>query len=119
MKQEPCYFYNTGGCYHKDGREKTQKECQYLHIKLDSPMERPQHLKTPCRYYHLSGHCKNPYCRFGHSELPRYRWYRFFDSPYLGRGYSQACVWDRLKTEDEQIKETILRMIESLLNDYF
>lgn len=94
-KNIPCYFYNTGGCYHKDGSEKLQSECPFLHIKIDSPMEKPQRLKPPCKYYHLRGWCKNPDCIFGHVELTAQRWNQFFtNKSYPGKFYNYYYKWD-------------------------
>jgi len=85
---KPCYFYNTGGCYNIDGTEKKEEDCKYLHIKIIEPLEKPQHLKAPCKYYHLRGYCSNRYCIFGHSELSEDRWKKYFPSKnYPGVGY--------------------------------
>lgn len=116
--KRPCYFYNTGGCYHHDGSEKTAKECLYEHVLLDFPMERPQHLRRPCRYYHLGGYCRDPFCSFGHNELLPDKWARYFGQEYPGRGYSHNCVWKQYQ-EDEQIKQTIMKMVKGVLDDYF
>jgi hypothetical protein len=91
-----CYFYNTGGCYHNDGRIKTAEECKYLHVSVSKPLEKPQHLKPPCKYYHLRGHCKDTFCVFGHSELSEERWHKYFSThQYPGINYTHGdnFVW--------------------------
>ena len=91
----PCFFYNTGGCYNKDGSVKTQDQCKYQHILVDYPMEKGQHLKAPCKYYHLRGFCKNPYCLFGHLELSNEKWGWYFPQhAYPGKNYSKNYKWN-------------------------
>lgn len=130
---QPCYFFNTGGCYHNDGRVKTGDECKYLHVKVQEPLEKPQHLKPPCKYYHLRGHCKNPYCIFGHSELTADRWKIFFPTHnYPGTNYiiTNNFVWN-VPTHTEvdlensiqpnnalyEVKKTILLMMLQIINE--
>lgn len=94
--QKPCYFYNTGGCYKADGTLKSADECLYLHVRVDEPMKKPQHLKPPCKYFHLRKHCNNPYCMFGHTDLPKDRWLKYFPThAYPGLDYSKRyhCIW--------------------------
>jgi len=33
---EPCWFYNTSGCKNKDGSEKKDHECKYMHVKSNN-----------------------------------------------------------------------------------
>jgi len=92
---EPCFFHNTGGCYFSDGTPKSSKDCNFLHISVDYPVEKPQHLKIPCIYYHLQKNCTNEYCKYGHSELSENRWKRTFDCEYPGQYYALKCKWIR------------------------
>ena len=126
---KPCYFFNTGGCYHSDGRVKTEQECKYLHVKVKEPLEKPQHLKPPCKYYHLRGHCKNICCVFGHSELTPERWYKYFPSHiHPGSEYTKTSkfIWDATRIEEprahpennaNQIKAIILMMMLQMLDE--
>lgn len=98
---EPCFFYNMGGCYHPDGRPKSAKDCNFLHIETDYPIEKPQHLKIPCVYYHLQKNCTNDYCKYGHCELSENRWKRAFGDDFPGEHYSLDCTWSR--NVDEKI----------------
>ncbi len=128
--QKPCYFFNTGGCYHSDGRIKTEQECKYLHVGINEPLEKPQHLKPACKYYHLRGHCKNPYCVFGHSELSSERWNKFFPTHiYPGSDYTKTDKfnWDGKQIEVQtpsssetnvnQVKAAILMMMLQMLDE--
>ncbi len=98
--QEPCFFYNTGGCYNPDGSPKSEAECKYLHTQINKPVEKGQHLRAPCKYYHLRGECKNKLCLFGHIELSYQKWTWYFPNHfYPGKGYTHAgpfkkgCKW--------------------------
>lgn len=119
---KPCYFYNTGGCYNNDGSPKTADQCKYLHIKVDEPLEKPQHLKPPCKFYHLRRYCRNVWCIFGHAELSKERWEKYFPQhPYPGGGYGNKSeyVWDGNKSEElnnKQIKATILMLLLQLID---
>ena len=77
---EPCWFFNTGGCKNKDGTEKSSSECKYLHIK-SSTAKRPPHLtiKTPCDKYNLEGVCKwGEWCKYSHRVLDAEEWSRYY-----------------------------------------
>ena len=83
---EPCFFYNTGGC--------SKENCKYLHILTTRRLEKPQSIKTPCKYYHLERFCKDNGCRYGHVELKEYKWKKYFKNiVYPGEGYSDNCRW--------------------------
>lgn len=118
---KPCYFYNTGGCYNSQGKLKSDGECKYLHVKVQEPLEKPQHLKAPCKFFHLRGCCKNPYCVFGHVELSKQRWEKYFSSkPYPGSGYSSNYIrfqiQDKIDEQPADVKSTLLLFMLKLLN---
>ena len=93
----PCYFYNTGGCYDAKGVPKPAAKCKFAHIKVRGVMSKPQHLKPPCKYYHLNKKCTNSYCIYGHTELTRHRWRQFFREKYPGPGYTQSYTWYKIR----------------------
>lgn len=69
-----CFFYNMGGCYRKDGSEKPESECKYWHLKVQYPVTKPQHYRSPCSFYHLNGKCDDIGCKYGHTpNLNLYR----------------------------------------------
>lgn len=73
---EPCWFYNNGGCRHKDSTEKSAAECKYLHIYSEN-VKRPPHLghKKPCDKFNLEGDCKwNENCKYSHRILTMEEW---------------------------------------------
>jgi hypothetical protein len=77
---EPCWFYNNGGCKHKDGTEKLANECKYLHVYSEN-VQRPIHLlvKKPCDKFNLEGDCKwNDNCKYSHKNLTPEEWCRFY-----------------------------------------
>ncbi len=82
---EPCWFYNNGGCRHKDGTEKTAEECKYLHLYSEN-VQRPPHLSTrkPCDKFNLEGECKwHDNCKYSHRNLTPEEWSRFYPGiPY-------------------------------------
>lgn len=82
---EPCWFYNNGGCRHKDGTEKTAEECKYMHLYSEN-VKRPPHLSTkkPCDKYNLEGECKwHDNCKYSHRNLTPDEWSRFYPGiPY-------------------------------------
>jgi len=116
----PCWFYNTGGCYDDYGNPKNQEHCKYLHIKLDHPMEKPQHLKIPCRYYHLYKKCLNACCTYGHCELSEQKWEKYFPTnKYPGQFYAMNYHWDGNlpPSPPPQVQQNseLLEMIKKLL----
>jgi len=82
---EPCWFYNNGGCRHKDGTEKTAEQCKYLHLYSEN-VKRPPHLNTkkPCDKFNLEGECKwHDNCKYSHRNLIPEEWSRFYPGiPY-------------------------------------
>ncbi len=109
---EPCWFYNNGGCHHKDGTEKTAEECKYLHNYSDN-VKRPPHLctKKPCDKYNLEGECKwHDNCKYSHRNLSPEEWSRFYPGmPYTLR----TNVQKRLQIESNlQDLEGRMRIIE-------
>lgn len=82
---EPCWFFNNGGCRHKDGTNKTSDECKYLH-NYSSNVRRPPHLtiRKPCDKYNLEGDCQwNENCKYSHHNLSPEEWSRYYPGiPY-------------------------------------
>ena len=85
---EPCWFYNNGGCRHKDGTEKGADICKYKHI-YSTEVRRPPHLctKKPCDKFNLEGDCKwHDNCKYSHRNLTPEEWSRFYPGiPYTLR----------------------------------
>jgi hypothetical protein len=106
---EPCWFYNNGGCRHKDGSNKRAEECKYLHLYSDN-VRRPPHLctKKPCDKYNLEGECRwNDNCKYSHRNLTPEEWSKFYPGiPYTLRTNIQKRV---------QIEQNI-GSVESRLN---
>lgn len=82
---EPCWFFNNGGCKHKDGTSKTADDCKYLHT-VSKDALRPPHLVTrkPCDKYNLEGECKwHDTCKYSHRNLTPEEWSKYYpDIPY-------------------------------------
>lgn len=77
---EPCWFFNNGGCKHKDGSQKTGDECKYLHIYSEN-VKRPPHLSTkkPCDKYNLEGECTwGDNCKYSHRSLTTDEWSKYY-----------------------------------------
>ncbi len=109
---EPCWFYNNGGCRHKDGTEKTAEECKYLHLYSEN-VKRPPHLSTkkPCDKFNLEGECKwYDNCKYSHRNLTPDEWSRF----YPGIPYTlKTNVQKRLQIESNiQDLEGRMRVME-------
>jgi len=93
--QEPCWFYNNGGCKHKDGTEKLDSECKYLHYISDN-VKRPPHLglKKPCDKYNLEGECKwVETCKYSHRNLTAEEWSIYYPGiPFTLKNSLQRLV---------------------------
>lgn len=77
---EPCWFFNNGGCRHKDGSEKNANECKYLHIYSEN-VKRPPHLSTkkPCDKFNLEGECNwGDNCKYSHRTLTTDEWEKYY-----------------------------------------
>ncbi len=109
---EPCWFYNNGGCRHKDGTEKTAEECKYLHLYSEN-VKRPPHLSTrkPCDKYNLEGECKwHDNCKYSHRNLTPEEWSRFYPGiPYTLKTNVQKRLQIENKISDLEGK---MRVIE-------
>ncbi len=103
---EPCWFYNTIGCKNKDGSEKSDKECKYLHIKSTN-VKRPTHLiiKRPCDKYNLEGSCKwGECCKYSHKPLEEEDWSKY---------YPNIPFSVRINIQKRQVVENRLMELES------
>lgn len=100
---EPCWFYNNGGCKHKDGTEKAAHECKYLHTFSDN-VKRPPHLSTkkPCDKFNLEGECRwHESCKYSHRSLTPEEWGRFYPSvPYTIKNNVQKRIAIETKLQD-------------------
>lgn len=109
---EPCWFFNNGGCRNKDGSEKTDQECKYMHYHLEN-VKRPSHLsiRKPCDKYNLEGECRwHESCKYSHRNLSPEEWSRY----YPGIPYTlKTNIQKRLEMENKIIDlEGKLRVIE-------
>lgn len=108
---EPCWFYNNGGCRHKDGTEKPASECKYLHIYSEN-VKRPPHLnaKKPCDKYNLEGDCRwYDNCKYSHKNLTPEEWERFYpDIPYTLKNNVQKRIQIENKINDLESRIKIL-----------
>jgi len=108
---EPCWFFNNGGCRHKDSTEKTEDECKYLHV-LSNNVRRPPHLcaRKPCDKYNLEGECKwNDHCKYSHRNLTPEEWDVFYpQAPYALKTNLQKRVQLENKIHDIEEKIKIL-----------
>lgn len=85
---EPCWFYNTGGCKNPDGSEKLEEDCKYQHTYSDN-VKKPIHLTVikPCDKFNLEGTCKwDENCKYSHRTLTETEWKQFYHGiPYQGK----------------------------------
>lgn len=100
---EPCWFYNNGGCKHKDGTEKAAHECKYLHTFSDN-VKRPPHLSTkkPCDKFNLEGECRwHDSCKYSHRSLTPEEWGRFYPGvPFTIKNNVQKRIAIETKLQD-------------------
>jgi hypothetical protein len=76
-KKEACWYYNTNGCYRKDGSVKPESECKYQHVLVDPSIvtvmksNPPFSInKKPCFKYNLEGYCSwGDACNYSHRTL--------------------------------------------------
>lgn len=97
---EPCWFYNNGGCRHKNGSNKAENECKYLHV-FNNNTKKPVHLekRKPCDKYNLEGDCKwYENCKYSHEDLTPREWSQFYpDIPYS----LHTNIYKRIEMENE------------------
>lgn len=106
---QPCWFFNTGGCKNKDGSDKQESECKYLHI-LTPTIVRPSHINPtkPCDKYNLEGYCKfGDYCKYSHRNLTQQEWNDTYPNIPFGL---------RLNNQKREYLEIKIRDVESRLN---
>lgn len=108
---EPCWFYNNGGCRHKDGTEKSAVDCKYLHLYSDH-VKRPPHLSTkkPCDKFNLEGECKwFDNCKYSHRNLTPDEWSRFYPGiPYTLKTNVQKRLQIESKLNDLEGKIRVM-----------
>ena len=119
---QPCWFYNTGGCKNKDGTEKKEEDCRYLHI-LSPSITRPQHINPsrPCDKFNLEGFCKfGDYCKYSHRNLSSEEWELYYnDVPYSLKISNQKRQYLELKLNEMDSKINILEYkIKSMDENY-
>lgn len=106
---QPCWFFNTGGCKNKNGTDKKEEDCRYLHI-ISPSVTKPIHINPskPCDKHNLEGFCKfGEYCKYSHRNLTQEEWSNFYSNiPY------------NLKTNNQkrQMLELKLREMDSRIN---
>ena len=108
---EPCWFYNNGGCYHKNGTIKDSSECKYLHV-FSNSVKRPPHLSSskPCDKFNLEGDCKwNDQCKYSHRNLNEEEWNKYYPSvPYTLKQNIHKRQLLELRIQDLENKFKIL-----------
>jgi len=78
--EEPCWFFNNGGCRNRDGSLKNSSECKYLHVYAPNA-KRPPHLyiKKPCDKFNINGDCRwQDNCKYSHRNLTHEEWEHFY-----------------------------------------
>lgn len=118
----PCWFFNNGGCRHKDGSLKTEKDCKYLHV-YSNNVQRPPHLISgrPCDKYNLEGTCRwNDQCKYSHRILSEDEWKQFYPSiPYVLRFHIHRQKYLETVIEELQSKINILEFKLNSMDNYF
>jgi hypothetical protein len=105
---EPCWFFNNGGCRHKDGTDKDEKDCKYLHV-FSTNVKRPRHLNSPrpCHKYDLEGLWRwKEQCKYSHRTLTEEEWCEF---------YPEVPNYLRILIQRRQFLESKLEELESRL----
>lgn len=107
----PCWFFNNGGCRHKDGRLKSEKDCKYLHV-YSNHIIRPPHLISgkPCDKFNLEGYCRwKDHCKYSHRLLTEEEWNVFYPTiPYALRFHIHRRQYLENKIDELQNKINIL-----------
>jgi hypothetical protein len=118
---QPCWFYNTGGCKNKDGSEKKEEECRYLHI-ISPTITRPQHINPsrPCDKFNLEGFCKfGDYCKYSHRNLSPDEWEVFYkDIPYSLKINNQKRQFLELKLKEMDSRINILEYKQKSMDEH-
>ena len=117
--QEPCWFFNNGGCKHKDGSEKHDNECVYRHVYSNETTCPIQILsKRPCDKYNLEGKCSwGEQCKYSHRLLQEQEWTIYY--PMIPYAYKHLLV--RQPEMEKNIQEiySLLKIIEFKLKRSF
>jgi len=118
----PCWFFNNGGCRHKDGSLKAEKDCKYLHV-YSNNVQRPPHLINgrPCDKYNLEGNCRwNDQCKYSHRALTEDEWIQFYPNiPYVLRYHIHRQKYLETIIEELQSKINILEFKLNEMDNYF
>lgn len=119
---EPCWFFNNGGCRHKDGTSKDEKECKYLHV-YSTNVKRPPHLNSPkpCDKFNLEGYCRwRDHCKYSHRILTEEEWSEFYpEIPYFFRGVIQRRQFLESKIEELESRLSITEYKLSEMDRYY
>lgn len=86
-KNEPCVYYNTKGCFKKDGSVKSDAECEYMHVLLSpEDMAKLKHIasRRPCYKHNLEKYCRwGDECKYSHRKLTDKEWEFYYgNEPY-------------------------------------
>ena len=120
--QSPCWFYNNGGCRHKNGHIKNENECKYLHIYANN-VQRPPHLTSqkPCDKMNIEGVCKwRDQCKYSHRTLSESEWKEFYpDVPFMFRFHIQRRQYLEAKVQELESKLSILEYKINAMDTYY
>jgi hypothetical protein len=119
---QPCWFYNMGGCKNKDGTEKKEDECRYLHI-ISPTITRPQHINPsrPCDKFNLEGFCKfGDYCKYSHKNLTPEEWEIYYkDISYTLKINNQKRQFVELRIKEMESKINILEYKLKSMDEHY
>jgi len=121
--KSPCWYYNTGGCKNKDGSNKKEEDCKYLHVYSPHTLQRPQHITQtkPCDKFNLEGHCKwGDYCKYLHKNLSQEEWDTFYPGiPYALKINNQKRQMLDIKIGELESKINILEYKLKSMDEYY
>jgi len=120
--KSPCWYYNTGGCKNKDGSNKKEEDCKYLHV-YSPHIQKPQHITQtkPCDKFNLEGHCKwGDYCKYLHKNLSQEEWDTFYPGiPYALKINNQKRQMLDIKIGELESKINILEYKLKSMDEYY
>ncbi len=120
--KEPCWFFNTGGCKNRDGTDKPESECKYIHV-YSNNIKRPPHLSPvrPCDKHNIEGYCRwGDYCKYSHRNLSQEEWGQFYPNvPFILKSNNQKRQLLEVKIGELESRINILEYKLKSMDEYY
>jgi len=121
---EPCWFFNNGGCKNRDGTDKPETDCKYLHIISPYAKKPPlviNNVPRPCDKHNIEGYCKwGDYCKYSHRNLSQEEWVTLYPNlPFVLKTNNQKRQLLEVKIDELESRINILEYKLKSMDDYY